>query len=330
MVSSQNVLTFALAGNGPMTAKGSALSEIRYKGLRGLQADGNTLELESSGQGVRDHGLFCVGKMRASAVWNSSNEELILTLCAGTTMSADVVYTFSIAVTNPSLPQPAPTLSISARDTQGKVLLDWSPISKPSAASAAASASPGNDFTASGFADPLFTASIGFSIRSMAQSNNLASAQNTLTLTLQSYVDLFLGSTELSMVTTSKSAPAFLISGLTGAVMPSSDVPLASPTSLSESFESSSVDGSGLFCSPDGVSRRATWNGASNTLKLAMCESSTMWRGYTFVLLFDIVNPASGQASPAISIALEVSGGSRTANVLPHFKHCLIHCCSNS
>jgi hypothetical protein len=305
MVSSQNVLTFALAGNGPMTAAASALAEIRYKGLKGLQASGDELELEASSQGSGDHGLFCVGDTRASAVWNSSNEELILTLCDGSTISADTVYSFSITVTNPSSPQPAPTLSISARGAGGKVLFDWFPLAKPSA-DATASVAPENQFIASGFADPLFTMSVGFSIRSMGQSNSLASAQNTLTLTLQTYVDLYLGSTELSSFTTSKSAPTFIISGLSGAVISSSDVALTTPTSLA--LESSTIDGSGLFCSPDGKSKRATWDDASKSLKLSLCSSTTMWRGYTFALSFDILNPASGQSSPAMSIALEVSG----------------------
>jgi len=305
MVSSQNVLTFALAGNSPMTSTASALAEIRYKGLKGLQAGGNELKLKASSQGSVDHGLFCVGDTRASAVWNSSNEELILTLCDGSTMSADTVYSFSTTVTNPSSPQPAPTLSISARGAGGTVLLDWFPLAKPSA-EAAASTTPSDAFTASGLADPLFTSIVGFSIRSMGQSNGLASEQNTLTLTLQANIDLFLGSEELSSFTTSKSAPAFIISGLSGAVISSSDLALATPTSLA--LESSTNDGSGLFCSADGKSKRATWDDASKSLKLSLCSSTTMWRGYTFALSFDILNPASGQSSPAMSIALEVSG----------------------
>ena len=309
MVSSQNVLTFALAGNGPMTAAASALAEIRYKGLKGLQASGDELELEASSQGSGDHVLFCVGDTRASAVLNSSNEELILTLCDGSTMSADTVYSFSITVTNPSLPQPAPTLSISARGAGGKVLFDWFPLAKPSA-EAAASMTPSDVFTASGFADPLFTSVVGFSIRSMEQSNSLASAQNTLTLTLQTNIDLFLWSTELSSFTTSKSAPTFIISGLSGAVISSSDVALTTPTSLA--LESSTDDGSGLFFSADGESKRATWDDASNSLKMSLCSSTVMWRGYIFALSFDVINPTSAQASPAISIALEVSGRNRS------------------
>jgi hypothetical protein len=37
-----------------------------------------------------------------------------------------------------------------------------------------------------------------------------------------------------------------------------------------------------------------------------------MWRGYIFALSFDVINPTSAQASPAISIALEVSGRNRS------------------
>ena len=314
MVSSANLLTFAISGNGPMMTPASALSEIRFKGLKGMQpvTVGNEVDLAGSDAGKpSDPGLFCVGGEKGKALWNSSNDEVILTLCTGSqsALSAGILYSVSIAVINPKVVQPAPSLSISARSSGGKVLLDWFPLAKPSA-----SANSSNGFAAAGFTDPLYIVAAGFTERLMAQSNSLASEQNTLTITLQTYIDLAEGGVLFSTFTTSTTAPTFLISGLTGAVVDSSDVTLATPTSfLAQSAQVR--DGSLLFCSPEGVAKQATWDSDSHQLKLTLCRNLIFRKDIFYVVSFDVMNPASGQASPDIFISIEVNHADALSDV---------------
>jgi len=304
MVSVQNLLTLSLAANGPMVDAVPSLSEIRIGGLQGVElgVTGSTIALEDSGLQSIGDGLFCIdgtATQRFNALWNSSIGEIIFQLCTGTKLEPDTVYSISMLVNNPSASRAAPSLSITALAQGGIVLLDWVPLTKPSMTPSSAA------FVSLGFADPFFVVNTGFSRLQMVQSSALPSSQNTLSITMQANMDVFLGSSELAIASSvTDSAPAFIISGLTHADS-STDVVLISP------LESSVSDGAVLFCSASNVEKRAVWSQTGHQLHLTMCSGAKMWRGEIYVFSLNVVNPSSPQASPPIFIDL-VGGTSWT------------------
>jgi len=144
----------------------------------------------------------------------------------------------------------------------------------------------------------------------MSQSTRLASFSNTISLTLQVSMDVFEGSAQLASFRSSSGPPAFVISGMTGAVVSNSEVELLRQSGITPP----GVDASERFCSPaTGGAGRAEWSQVAHELKLTLCNGATLWSGEEYVLAFNVLNPASQQESPPISI--ELVGGTSWSRV---------------
>ena len=123
-----------------------------------------------------------------------SSGTLTLTVHTGQTMAAGTQYAFSFTITNPSSAQGAATAVIEASGTASFV---------PTALDAPSSPLLG---VVNG-ANPLLVVVPEFDVREIGQSNPLAGGSNTITVTIQSNVNLA-QATDSSVVT---------ISGLTNA-----------------------------------------------------------------------------------------------------------------
>ena len=208
--------------------------------------------------------LFSDGTTQGKGALSSGT--LTLTVHTGQTVAAGTQYAFSFTITNPSSAQGAASAVIAASGT--------------ASFAQAAMVAPGSALlgVANG-ADPLLVVVPEFVVRKIGQSNPLAGGSNTITVTIQSNVNLA-QATDSSVVT---------ISGLTNA-------PDAASLGLT------SVESSGADLFSDGTTQG---KGAlsSGTLTLTVHTGQTVAAGTQYAFSFTITNPSSAQNDATVTIA---------------------------
>jgi uncharacterized iron-regulated membrane protein len=210
------------------------------------------------------------GRLGTSGAWTQSSGELVLTAASGGTVSGTECVVM-FELTNPDSAQSSPAVSVSAE------IQDGSGISVGSIASAEMT-KPGWDLlgVAKG-ADPLTVVVPSFSLKSIQQSTPKSGATNTMTVSLTADFDLAAGST-------------VTITGLTG-----------SQTADSASLPVTSTD--------DRLGTSGAWTQSSGELVLTAASGGTV-SGTECVVMFELTNPDSAQASPAVSVSAEIQDGS--------------------
>jgi hypothetical protein len=194
---------------------------------------------------------------------------LTLKVLASNDLTAGQTYTFAFTVTNPSTPQGAQTITITASGT-----------SLPSfAAAQGLMTSPGTPLLGvqNGYAPLLVVAAVPvFRVRTIGQSTPVAGATNTITVTLTAGSTLAPGST-------------VTISGLTGSQT-------ADATSLAVVSSLSVLEATG------------DWKQSTGTLVLTTGRS-VIAQDVQLTASFTLMNPAAAQASPAVNVSATLAGG---------------------
>ena len=240
-------------------------STVTIVGLTGTQTtDSGSLAVTST-DGTTS------GLMESSGGWTQSTGTLELTAgITGTAQGAACTITFDLQ--QASAEYTPPTVSIAAAINNGSTALG--------SIGQAAMVAPNSPLlgVANG-ADPLLVVVPEFDVRKIGQSNPLAGGSNTITVTIQSNVNLA-QATDSSVVT---------ISGLTNA-------PDAASLGLT-SVESSGAD---LFSDGSNQGKGAL---SSGTLTLTVHTGQTVAAGTQYAFSFTITNPASEQtfATPTIA-----------------------------
>ncbi len=182
-----NTLTVTLVSNVALT--NAASSTVTISGLTGTQTANAALSIADVGAS----GSTTV--FGATAAWTQAPGTLVLTVAAGQTMAAGIVYKFSFGVVNPSSAQAPPSpITIEAG---GSVAITLSPVT------ADIWSIPNVLGSNVGDATPLKVYSPAFVVKDMSQSSNSAGASNTITVTVATNADLAAGS-------------VITVSGLTG------------------------------------------------------------------------------------------------------------------
>jgi trimeric autotransporter adhesin len=206
------------------------------------------------------------GRLGTSGAWTQSSGQLVLTAASGGTVSGTACEV-TFALTNPATGQVSPAVSVSAE------IQDGSGNSVGSIASAAMD-TPGTAlYGVANGADPLTVVVPSFSLKSIQQSTPASGATNTLTVSLTADFDLAMGST-------------VTITGLTG-----------SQTADSASLTVTSTGGR--------LGTSGAWTQSSGQLVLTAASGGTA-SGTACEVTFSLTNPATGQASPAVSVSAEI------------------------
>ena len=247
-----NTITVTIQSNVNL-AQATDSSVVTISGLTNAP-DAASLGLTSVESSGAD--LFSDGTTQGKGALSSGT--LTLTVHTGQTVAAGTQYAFSFTITNPSSAQGAASAVIAASGT--------------ASFAQAAMVAPGSALlgVANG-ADPLVVVVPEFGVRKIGQSNPLAAGSNTITVTIQSNVNLA-QATDSSVVT---------ISGLTNA-------PDAASLGLT------SVESSGADLFSDGTTQG---KGAlsSGTLTLTVHTGQTVAAGTQYAFSFTITNPSSAQ-----------------------------------
>eukprot|EP00961_Rhodomonas_salina_P061609 827053-Rhodomonas_salina.1 len=121
-----------------------------------------------------------------------------------------------------------------------------------------------------------------FVTKAIAQSTPVASSQNTLTLTMQTSINL-----------KDTDGATVIISGFVGAVVSGTTVSLSGGDAV-------------VFCNQSGTPpthATAAWNAVTAAFELHICTGEIMLPLTDYVLSLTITNPAAAQPSPNISIS---------------------------
>jgi hypothetical protein len=210
--------------------------------------------------------LFWEGTTQGEGALSSGT--LTLTLFTGKTVLAGTQYAFSFTITNPSGAQDAPTVTIAASGT-ASIPPTWM-VAPDSPLLGVAKGSK-----------PLLVMLPEFQVRKIGQSNPLAGGSNTITVTIQSNVNL--AQSHGSVVT---------IVGLTNA-----------PDTWSLALTSVENHGADLFS--DGTTQ-GMGSLISGTLTLKVHRYQTVMAGMQYAFSFTILNPITEQ--DATTVTIEASG----------------------
>jgi len=254
LASASNKLTLTLAPDCDMAAG----SNVTVSGLTGTQtADSDGLDV-----------VVTAGSNISTAAWWRQGDGVLTLRVEGGGLVNGSVYAVTVRVRNGAVGQASPSVSIKAtvkaadgvHDGEGRL----EAMVKPGTAA----------LGVDGGADPLLVHAAGFRATLMGQSSPLASASNTLTLTLEPDCDMAGGSN-------------VTLSGLT-----------QTQTEDSEALAVSS--------SPAGVvGETAGWSKGSGQLILRVLPEG-LKNHTSYRVWFVLQNQASGQASPGVSIHASV------------------------
>ena len=247
-------------------------SIVTITGLTGTQTEDTTLTVTSTDGSTS-------GLLGTSGVWTKSDGKLVLTAAgAGTAYNAPCTVTFVLKQAAAEYTPPTVSVAASIKDGSSTVLGSIAQVAMDAPDAGTGIGAIVDTGTAIG-ANPLVVVLPEFDVRKIGQSNPLAGGSNTITVTIQSNVNLA-QATDSSVVT---------ISGLTNA-------PDAASLGLT------SVESSGADLFSDGTTQG---KGAlsSGTLTLTVHTGQTVVAGTQYAFSFTITNPASEQtfATPTIA-----------------------------
>ena len=208
--------------------------------------------------------------------WDGSVQSLKLYVCPGSQVSSFEEFSVSFTVTNPTISQASPEVTVSAT---GSVIITEAAMEKPA-------------FTGElvhgvgGVTDVMRVVVPALATKVIGQSSPFSGQENTLTVTLQSVFAL--SDTYSSSVT---------ISGLDGAIVSSDTVQLVGGGDGNA--------GQGLFCSTSGARGYGTWIDDTKSLVLILCDETTMSAGETYSFSFHVTNTDDGQSSPDVQVEVD-------------------------
>jgi len=206
---------------------------------------------------------------------------LVFEMCPGTVMEGGKDYVFTFTVVNPATPQTPPLIFAEAFSDFGVTqLAPRAVMTKPSHPTLGLS----DANSRAQFKDPFFVANKEMLKRIISQSNPFVSAQNNLTVTLQTNFDVD-GS--------GSPTPVVSITGLSGAVHADGNIDLAPVQN----------DGHSLFC-VGSTAGAGTWTQSTTTLALALCTDKVLRSGEIYSFAFEITNGVYTSSGSNISIEL--------------------------
>jgi hypothetical protein len=254
-----NTITVIIETTADLLAANSSV--VTISGLTNA-ADAASLALTS----VANSGasLFSDGSTQGKGALSSGT--LTLTVHTAQTVLAGTQYAFSFTITNPSAEQNAAAVTIAASGTA-------------SFAQEVMVAPNGPLLGVVNGTNPLLVVLPEFDVRKIGQSNPLAGGSNTITVTIQSNVNLA-QATHSSVVT---------ISGLTNATDAASLALTSVANSGASLFSDGSTQGKGAL--------------SSGTLTLTVHTAQTVLAGTQYAFSFTITNPSAEQNAAAVTIA---------------------------
>ena len=251
-----------------MELSSSDNSVVTISNLTGVSTS-QSLLLAISGDA---QGKFCAAANGTAGVqgeaglgdWIEATSSVQLTLCSGESLSANTDYVFAFDVTNPAVAQPPPMMQI--RASGGVAAIDASDMTAVS-------------FSVLGIArgsEPLLVVVPRYQGKQIAQSSPIASAVNTITLTLSLNLEL----REPYTLTLSGTSGLNYVTGSMQSLVKTS----VAPASLQSIFADDNLaNGSAIFSILSGVS---------------------LPKAATVTLSFTIINPASAQSAPAMTMSI--------------------------
>eukprot|EP00961_Rhodomonas_salina_P046389 622616-Rhodomonas_salina.1 len=275
VANSENVLSVAVKTSIELSS--SDLSIVTISGLRGAIANRSVeLGLDESSW-VWDESInassypFCdSNKEPGRATWDQALESLTLFVCGGSVRVGET-YLFTVNFRNPDQTQLSPPVNISASGSL--VSIPESSVVKPGI---------GVLGVPDGL-DPLRVVVPAFQVAQIAQRTPLAKEINTITVSLQTSLDL-----------SSADSSYIRIDGLAGAIVSDPIFPFNAVTDGSQ--------GESKLCNANGQQRSANWNQAEFRMLMYVCAGQVLEAGTTYAFSFDITNPHWEQDAPTVSI----------------------------
>ena len=239
---------------------------VTISGIKGAISAG-TLRLLSVSGGNSAESLFSNGTAQGWGLW--SNGTLILYVNNGSTILNGVVYSLSISVKNPSVPQSAPYVSISAT---GTATIPSIGLTRPNLPLLG---------VISGL-NPLEVIIPAFLNTSIAQTVPLISAYNTLSITMQ--LNIILAGSDGSILT---------ISGLDWAILENS-IPIVLEVEIGNQFLP--------YCSMNGSWSIGSDGSYSNTTMVIfdLPRNVTLFSYTVYRITFSVRNPPNVQKAPNV------------------------------
>ena len=208
----------------------------------------------------------------SSGAWNNSGSMVLTVTSPGIRNEINETGMAMFSLTNPAAAQASPPVNLSAtiEDGAGNILGSISAVKVAKDQPAMFGIPHGGD--------PLFVVVPAFLVKTIGQSTPVPSVNNTLTMTIATNFDLSAG----SKVT---------VSGLTGSqTADASTVTVRVPSGGLPAWELA-----------------GTWTRSSGSLVLTVKSQGKILSGTTANISFTILNPASTQISPSVSISAEIN-----------------------
>merc|ERR1719199_2123350 len=273
------------AGSGGTTANTMTVTMVLAADLK--TGDAVTIS-DLKGADTADADLALNGAAKAKFKKAGGNAELGVWVKAAGTLTMELAgdldkgtqYVFTFPLTNPAAAPTAPTPRIEASVAAN---------SAGTAVTEVAMTLPGTALggVANG-ANPLVVVVPAFTTKAIGQSTPLVGATNTITVTLQPNIPLAVGDT-------------VTISALTGAVATDGN-----GLALTGADKAKFKDGANTP-----VPSKGTWD--STAKKLTLTVNSALDAGTSYVVAFDVTNPAVIQNAPTVQIAATVAAGANIA-----------------
>lgn len=258
------------------------------------------------GSGLNDHPpLWCdLDSNFDRGSWNVSSSLLLVRVCANDPQDYVAEFTevsLAFVLQNPSDSQSSPFIVITARDPAGRALISQFPMQKPSQMPPGTATQYGQEeqYFLSGYADPMNVINAGFTRKIIHQSSCFTNTFNTITVTLQSSVDIY-GGSPFSAYSSSLQTPAFQITpqgSLDGINF--SDTPVLPITGSAAQ----------IFCSGYGQTSfehggYLGWDYQTKVITMYLCTDQTIVSGESYVFSFNFTNPSLPRESPTFVLSL--------------------------
>eukprot|EP00961_Rhodomonas_salina_P202604 2732960-Rhodomonas_salina.1 len=247
---------------------------VVLSGLDGAFSPGVWIRSVISASG--SEGFLCYsGGLSGLGFWNQTQNAVLLEVCDGKVLLSSLLYEVSFNLTNPSIEQLSPAVSISAF-TEGFSI------------AATAVVKGGELFGVPDGADPLRVVTPEFKISNVSQQVPFAATLNPLSFIVQ-----------MSVGASFADASAIRITGLVGAVISGPSVQIETDNTLSSAI-----------CDSSGTPGYVDWDTSDDTLTLNLCPGASIAANFLMQFSIENVNPTQNQDSPAVQIQLD---GSRVA-----------------
>ena len=290
IVGKVNELTVTLATNLQLHQQdGWAIS---ITGLNGTAQTSNRVQLRAVPATGSVSGLFCQDGLADRGAWVTGPglvPTLRLDLCPNMALAAEYAHVFSFQVLNGETPQAAPSVSVYIGGSVGAVAALPPKRMLTANVTGGLTGTPAPRRGVEGGSAPLMLVKPRFDVRGVTQSNPVTSADNTLTVSLQSNLDVLPADNV-----------AITLSNLAGAVA-------SSPLDLSR--VSGGQGAELLFCvGPTSISAArfvAATPGQAAMVVLSLCHSAHLKAHTAYVFSFNVRNPPHAQPAPGVIIAAD-------------------------